>query len=113
MSVSTTFDLLLRGGRVIDPASGIAGVVIVRGRQAFHQRQQHGREHDPPGRLGVQEVDEGADDEQRGGDRPAALAVALVGVDRAGFAERHRDVVDRRALDAKPITGRADPDPVC
>jgi dihydroorotase len=25
MSVSTTFDLLLRGGRVIDPASGIDG----------------------------------------------------------------------------------------
>ena len=26
MSVSTTFDLLLRGGRVIDPASGIDGM---------------------------------------------------------------------------------------
>src|SRR6266849_1668547 len=26
MSVSTTFDLLLRGGRVIDPASGIDGI---------------------------------------------------------------------------------------
>src|ERR1700719_5342029 len=26
MSVSTTFDLLLRGGRVIDPASGIDGL---------------------------------------------------------------------------------------
>ena len=25
MSVSTTFDLLLRGGRVIDPASGVDG----------------------------------------------------------------------------------------
>src|SRR5438876_9331592 len=33
MSVSTTFDLLLRGGRVIDPASGIDGVrdVAIRG----------------------------------------------------------------------------------
>src|SRR5882757_816311 len=33
MSVSTTFDLLLRGGRVIDPASGIDGIkdVAVRG----------------------------------------------------------------------------------
>ncbi len=26
MSVGTTFDLLLRGGRVIDPASGIDGL---------------------------------------------------------------------------------------
>src|ERR1700747_2560469 len=26
MSVSTTFDLLLRGGRVIDPASGVEGL---------------------------------------------------------------------------------------
>ena len=26
MSVSTTFDLLLRGGRVIDPASGVDGL---------------------------------------------------------------------------------------
>src|ERR1700722_13684073 len=26
MSVSTTFDLLLRGGRVVDPASGIDGM---------------------------------------------------------------------------------------
>src|SRR3981189_2769687 len=26
MSVSTTFDLLLRGGRIIDPASGIDGI---------------------------------------------------------------------------------------
>ena len=33
MSVSTTFDLLLRGGRVIDPASGIDGLkdVAIRG----------------------------------------------------------------------------------
>src|SRR5271154_4342169 len=33
MSVSTTFDLLLRGGRVIDPASGVDGLkdVAIRG----------------------------------------------------------------------------------
>src|SRR5258708_35429674 len=33
MSVSTTFDLLLRGGRVIDPASGVDGIkdVAIRG----------------------------------------------------------------------------------
>ena len=33
MSVSTTFDLLLRGGRVIDPAQGIDGLkdVAIRG----------------------------------------------------------------------------------
>ncbi|MET0877910.1 MAG: amidohydrolase/deacetylase family metallohydrolase, partial [Tardiphaga sp.] len=33
MSVTATFDLLLRGGRVIDPASGIDGIkdVAIRG----------------------------------------------------------------------------------
>ena len=33
MSVSTSFDLLLRGGRVIDPASGVDGLkdVAIRG----------------------------------------------------------------------------------